>query len=118
MVALAVAAREFRGQRFEGGVKLALFLEGEIGALVLRYDFQAAIALNAIVGVIDPDRIAPILERERPARQVRLKFADQRFGIRLRYRAAELNGRVVHHATRIANHRTVPGFQHIVDVVS
>ena len=38
LIALAVAAREFRVQRFEGSVKLALPVEGEIGAPLLRDD--------------------------------------------------------------------------------
>src|SRR5215831_11978303 len=64
----AVAAGEFRDQRFEGGVNVALFLEGEIGAMLFRYDFQATIAMNAVIAMIDPNRIAPKLNSERTRR--------------------------------------------------
>jgi hypothetical protein len=68
--------------------------------------------------MIDPDRVAPEFDLERAARQAGLELPDQRFGLDIRYRAAKLDSRVVHHATRIANHRAVLGLEQLLDVIS
>ena len=76
------------------------------------------IPVDMLVTVINPNSISPILHGERASRKSRLECFDEALGTRPRYRATELDRRVVHEVLRVALYPTVFGFNKIEDRVA
>ena len=79
MVALSQSALEIWAPLLKGGAKFPVFLDREIGTLLLGDHFEALVAMNSVVAVLNPDGVTPILNYKRPGRKSGLERIDESF---------------------------------------